>query len=363
MIRIQYAMTRSILDRLKYFLDAFCVILYNKIYAKRHFVLEPNILDQICQVIERKYKNFDRRSLAVSSVASFSSRKTELSPNLYRVTTSGSPFMILKTQNAPFLHDVKRMLCKEYISLKYANKLVSLSDYVPEPVYFGRIGDKAILMESFLSGIRISDLIHSATPEQITSHFASASMLLAGLAKETIAQDSVFMQKYKEELSKFQLKFGPIFGNIMEYFTIKDVGPIWKCVKHGDFFISNVLVSERHEIIGLTDYEDFSKCGFPFEDLFHFIVSYLLALERIGKIKQLDADSFVGFIKDMISIYNQDIGLGQDQMDALFKYCWLVSINRHVSRYRQNQELALYRIKKIASKPQNLTDFVCQLLR
>lgn len=358
-----HAMFQNILDIPTYFGFPLCVLLYNKIFAKRQFVLESHISKQISKVIGHNFKHLADKPLEISPVPAFTSRRPELSPRIYKVSISGTTLVIAKVQNAPFLIETSRMLCKEYASLRFAGALISLSDYAPKPLFFGKVGSEMVLVETFLSGMRISDLIHSAAPEQVMKHFMSSAILLAGLAKETRIGANEFMRKYQDEMLKLQANFSNLPRSVINYFaSVKNAGPIPKCVKHGDYFISNVLVSECHEVTGLTDYEDFSKHGFPFEDIYHFIVSYLLALERMNKIECVRTKSFIGFIENIIAIYNKEIGMQQDQMDAVFKYYWLSSINRQVSRFRKNEELALYRIRKIANGPQNLIDFVRQLL-
>jgi hypothetical protein len=46
------------------------------------------------------------------------------------------------------------------------------------------------------------------------------------------------------------------------------------CVIHGDFWARNLLTSGGRSVTGVVDWEHFSRSGSPFQDLFHFPLSY-----------------------------------------------------------------------------------------
>lgn len=46
------------------------------------------------------------------------------------------------------------------------------------------------------------------------------------------------------------------------------------CAVHGDFWARNLLTSSGRTVTGVVDWEQFSASGSPFEDLFHFPLSY-----------------------------------------------------------------------------------------
>jgi len=301
------------------------------------------------------------QDVSFEKLSSFISRDKSLAPDIYIVKCGRMPKFVLKVQSPVNLPIVSRILCKEFAALKYVYDKLSFKKGVPAPVDHGMVGPRRFNIERFIPGKPMSELLSYVSFGDVKAHFLSALEWLEDIAACSIDKKNtgLFADRYYLELKRFSLNFPEESTRFQDYFALdlSDID-IPNCPKHGDFFISNILLSEELRIIGVTDFEDFSKNGFPFEDLYNFIVTYLFALGRHKKLGIIDRSSFLDFVKGLLQRYNSSVSLKEDVLEALFKYYWLVSINRQMSAYRRCPQIAHFRLQKIMSKPRNIEEFI-----
>jgi len=318
----------------------------------------PDIID----ISKESFKCLNgERDVSFEKFSSFISRDKSLAPDIYIVKCGQMPKFVLKIQSSVNLTIVSRMLCKEFASLKYVYDRLSFKKGVPAPVDHGMIGPRRFNIERFIPGKPMSELFSHVSFADVKVHLLSALEWLKDLADCATGSKNArfFADRYYMELKRFNLNFPEESKYFQDYFALdlSDVD-IPNCPKHGDFFISNILLSEDLRIIGVTDFEDFSKKGFPFEDLYNFIVTYLFALGRHKKLGIIDRSSFLDLVKSLLQRYNASLSLEEDVLEALFKYYWLVSINRQMGAYRRCPQIAHFRLQKIMSKPRNIKEFI-----
>lgn len=301
------------------------------------------------------------QDVSFEKFSSFISRDKSLAPDIYIVKCGQMPKFVLKIQSPVNLSIVSRMLCKEFASLEYVYDRLSFKKGVPAPVDHGMIGARRFNIERFIPGKPMSELLSHVSFGDVKAHFLSALEWLEELAScaAGIKNTVLFKDRYYAELKRFDMNFPEESIYFRDYFhlDLPDFD-IPNCPKHGDFFISNILLSEDLRIIGVTDFEDFSKKGFPFEDLYNFIVTYLFALGRHKKLGIIDRSSFLDLVKGLLQKYNSSLFLGEKVLEALFKYYWLVSINRQIGAYRRCPQIASFRLRKIMNKPRNIEEFI-----
>ncbi len=299
--------------------------------------------------------------LTFKKLPTFISRDISLAPKIFVTFNDGKAVDIIKTADESTSVFVHKIIRKEYATIKFLSKFERIKKTIPTIKYFGKIDDLyPVLIENFIDGQLLNGLIPDADTEKTRQYFCSAVSWLKDLAKETVNENCFIdiFNKQKKNLEVFEQYFGHQFSDIISNLNITDQINVPKICRHGDFFISNLFVDKQGQIVGVIDFEDFSKIGVPLEDLFNFIVTYLFALERNNKLNFFDKRFFKQITHEVIDDYNMLFKLSDTQISSIFKYYWLASINRQMSKYRKNIQIAIFRISKLVKKPKTIFDFI-----
>lgn len=332
---------------------------------------KPYSLGQVWKTIYPDREQPQRFS--VRRAGAFVSRKTQVAPEIFMVDAEHEKGkehgFIMKSERDDSAPIVKQMLKNEYDALCQMRSWESIKNTVPKPAYFGRLNGKTVLVESFIKGRNMNEHLFSAvSKETIIRHYDIAcdwALLLFNASKSRPVRMKEIDKKYfGGERRDFQRDF-PLEAKDMEgYFPVMSGNEeVSECALHGDYFVSNFILSENGGLLGMIDFEDFRKISLPAADIINFMITYTLSISRIGANGKMSfADWFPDLLDRTLDRYLEGTGTGKDLKDILFKYAYLMSINREMKPHRDNSDLALMLISKIRSKPANIVEFVKQEL-
>lgn len=178
--------------------------------------------------------------------------------------------------------------------LKYlSNKSHSISSSIPRLIMNLDIAGTRVIVQSILNGMPMTTCITSnGTPE--TSHsihnFKLASKWLKKLYFETKLNESSQKDRLKRSGLALIGEFAEIFEMsskerdslqlIAEGIDDSISGGIY--VQHGDFCRQNILLTgpPKASQIGVIDWTDCKRIGYPLHDLFFFLSSYFMQVRR-----------------------------------------------------------------------------------
>lgn len=205
-------------------------------------------------------------------------------------------------------------LVREWKALRYLHRRLpqELVATIPAPLAFARRAGSEALLLGFVSGRSLDAEIarRPASPRTVTSHFESAATWLACFHITTRSERVLALDEPRVRLSL--------------------------SASHGDFWARNVLAHYRHramggprlEVSGIVDWERFSPEAPPYEDLFHFTLTYALNYPWTPHSKEEPANAFrLAFLEETplakaihwgLSTYCDLTGVPFEVLKALF---------------------------------------------
>ncbi len=200
-------------------------------------------------------------------------------------------------------------LRSEWEALRYLNRALpsELAATVPVPAlyrWFG--GAEAVLMRSLAGRSMFHQIgFRPLAPRKVARHLSNGATWLACF--HLVTRDPTARFRADEEALRVR-------SDIPAWFDVAELDALSSeqlefplSASHGDFWARNLLVRPRSggrpqamtEISGVVDWEHFSRSAPPFEDLFHFALTYALDYPWSPFARKPPEDAFRrGFLSD-----------------------------------------------------------------
>jgi hypothetical protein len=228
-------------------------------------------------------------------------------------------------------HDSARLtLRQEWEALRWAERLpVTLAAAVPSPLAFHE-GDRAeALLLSWLPGRSAYVEMQSALRPRlgVARHFAEAAAWLARFHRATRRPDRTFVPAHEPAAGPEAATGSPGLPWIEEVARLCVERPLLLSASHGDFWARNLLLDGGGSA-AVVDWEHFCEEAPPFEDLFHFPLTYGLNYPWSGGRRRAPEAAFrLTFIEDnhvsrqvraYFRLYCAETGVAPDILAPLF---------------------------------------------
>jgi len=191
--------------------------------------------------------------------------------------TKDHPLVILKVGRSA---DYKEKLIREFESLKDISSVRALQNSVPSALGLFRFGENFVLAESFLPGVSLSVFLRRhqrIKEEQVNQDLINVLNWLTFMQQNTTSGKTVrlnerlvaTLKRARKNSMELPSSFVGFLESTAETFRQLEI-PLTG--RHGDFWPGNLLIDVDR--IHVIDWEIFRRDKLPFDDLFHFVITY-----------------------------------------------------------------------------------------
>jgi len=243
---------------------------------------------------------------------------------------------------------------RRVLSYLHSQSSMLIKSSVPQVILCERIAGVWVLVQSILDGRpMVATMTRDSMPElkDASANIQLAADWLAQLRAATRDDGTPFAALLKQDGLKMIEEFSSTFdlspGERNYLKVVRDgldvATAVGSFVQHGDFCRHNILISRDPDgvRVGVIDWTDSKKVGFPLHDMFFFLTAYYLQVRKQGGLKGfirafedtfLNSNPYSIIVKRCLTDHCRQVGVDITTLETLFV---MFLLERALFEYRQ----------------------------